>query len=395
MFKNSTPNVIGEGTYGCVMKPSLRCKTNHTDYTHKLSKVMLKKHALQEYKEMQQITALSGIEKYIISMPRLCEPQIDKTFMNSIAQCENEKFKKANVNDFRMLIVEDGGVSLKQFADEIIPTLDKKQLCIFFTKLHHLLEGLLFFYKHDIVHHDIKSRNIVYNIETGKIRFIDFGLMKKRSQLIRESKQNINNMAQKWENFPPEYDCANTEDFQEPVCNYGTMNHKEFLQKLSKTFDWYSFGLMMKRMLKDDLSIFERNLSKEAIEKIYNYFSQMANKDLETRPDNIQEFPNEYKQLLEKYGLWSTNTPKPSAKSIRIQKKLEKTLDISPKDRTILMQALEKRRACQEGYERNRKTQKCMKKCKPGYTRNVITNRCRRVRPQTKKKRRSKSKDSR
>src|SRR6056300_1467188 len=103
MFKNSTPNVIGEGTYGCVMKPSLRCKTNHTDYTHKLSKVMLKKHALQEYKEMQQITALSGIEKYIISMPRLCEPQIDKTFIHSIAQCENEKFKKANVNDFRML----------------------------------------------------------------------------------------------------------------------------------------------------------------------------------------------------------------------------------------------------------------------------------------------------
>lgn len=389
MSKSSTSasKIIGEGTYGCVTKPSLRCSTNHTDYTHKLSKIMLKKHALEEYKEMQQITALKGIEKYIISMPKLCEPKIDNAFIRTVAKCENEKFKKAHIDYFRMLIVEDGGISLKQFSDEIIHTLDKNDLCIFFTKLHHLLEGLLFFHKHYIVHHDIKSRNIVYNIETGQIRFIDFGLMKKRSQMIRESQRNENDMAQSWENFPPEYSCANKENFEEPVCNYGDLSHKEFLRKMSKTFDWYSFGLMMKRLMKDSMDLIERKLSKDRVQEVYKFFSQMADSEIEMRSENIQEMTIQYKRMLEKQELWCTDTPKPSDHSVRLQRRLEKTLELSPKDKTVLIRTLEKRKAFREGFERNRTTRKCMKKCKTGYVRNRKTNRCRKVRiqPTTKK----------
>ena len=37
--KASNVKIIGEGTYGCVVKPSLKCNTSH-DYKNKVSKLM-------------------------------------------------------------------------------------------------------------------------------------------------------------------------------------------------------------------------------------------------------------------------------------------------------------------------------------------------------------------
>ena len=36
----SVSNVVGEGTYGCVHKPSLRCDKLNVDYKEKVSKLM-------------------------------------------------------------------------------------------------------------------------------------------------------------------------------------------------------------------------------------------------------------------------------------------------------------------------------------------------------------------
>ena len=50
--------IVGEGTYGCVIKPALKCDkdTNITkkDYENRLSKVMRKKDAIEELEEMQK-----------------------------------------------------------------------------------------------------------------------------------------------------------------------------------------------------------------------------------------------------------------------------------------------------------------------------------------------------
>ena len=44
---------IGEGTYGCVHKPSLKCEDNKiiSNYNDKISKIMKNKHAQIEMKE--------------------------------------------------------------------------------------------------------------------------------------------------------------------------------------------------------------------------------------------------------------------------------------------------------------------------------------------------------
>ena len=45
-----TSKVVGEGTFGCVLKPPLLCDSKSTltkkDYANKISKIMYSKHAI-------------------------------------------------------------------------------------------------------------------------------------------------------------------------------------------------------------------------------------------------------------------------------------------------------------------------------------------------------------
>lgn len=50
-----------------------------------------------------------------------------------------------------------------------------------------LIKRHSFFKKHDIVHYDLKPQNIVFNPETKKFMFIDFGLMNTKTNIITKS----------------------------------------------------------------------------------------------------------------------------------------------------------------------------------------------------------------
>lgn len=368
--------VVGEGTYGCVTKPALKCKQTRYNRSNRLTKVMKASDAAREYKEMKSITKKPGIEKYIISMPDICEPELDSTFFNTIKQCENEKIGKALPEEFRMLVIEDGGISLRQFRDNVLQTLSKTDVAIFLTRIYHLLEGIQFFYRNNIIHHDIKDRNIVYNIETGKMRFIDFGLMQTVKGMIRDSRRNKNAMAQTWDNFPPEYDCVNRNDYR--FCDY-TMDYDDFLHRLAKTFDWYSFGIMFPKTL---MKLRENDqISQEAFNALLKYFNVLGESNIQKRDYDTSLMPNKYKKLLEHYKLWNEGDPEPSAKSVQLQSKLIRRVDFMASDRKSLARAFQRLRECKEGYIRDKRTRRCLRKCKTGQIRNSATRRCRKVKP--------------
>ena len=366
----ATPKIIGEGTYGCVAKPSLACKGTIMNYKNKVSKIMLKKYALSEYKEMKDITSIKNIDKYIISLPALCVPVPDVKFKKALQDCENKKFINTRDENFRLLVYEDGGVSLKQFTIDILPLLDRLNILIFLTRIYTLLEGLCFFNVHNIIHHDIKSRNIVYNIETNVIKFIDFGLVKRRSELIEECVKNENRMAQTWDNFPPEYTIANKQDY----IYRGKTNYDDFIQRLAYTFDAYSFGIMMKSIV---INITQSSAMKDphdiaGLKEMFLFFNMMGDKNIETRDYDIFKFPEEYKTILKKHKLWCLDKGTPSMPAIGKQKKISTiNMEISTEEMTHLKQVLStKRNPCPENKERNPATKRCVNKCKSGYYRN-------------------------
>ena len=63
MSKNE-PVVIGEGSYGCVHRPSLECNKGKINYKNKVSKVLEKIDAKQELKEHNVIKKLDPDENF-------------------------------------------------------------------------------------------------------------------------------------------------------------------------------------------------------------------------------------------------------------------------------------------------------------------------------------------
>ena len=84
---------VGEGTYGCVFKPSLKCQENIGSYENKVSKVMVNREAKEELKEYISIAKIQGLEKYAITQPILCKPVIDDNFISSVSQCKKQLLK--------------------------------------------------------------------------------------------------------------------------------------------------------------------------------------------------------------------------------------------------------------------------------------------------------------
>ena len=53
--------IVGQGTYGCVIKPALKCdnsekKIKDKHYNNKVSKIMFDRHAKDELKELKYIS---------------------------------------------------------------------------------------------------------------------------------------------------------------------------------------------------------------------------------------------------------------------------------------------------------------------------------------------------
>jgi serine/threonine protein kinase len=76
----------------------------------------------------------------------------------------------------------------------------------FWLEAHHLIKGLKFFKDNGIIHNDIKPQNILFDNITGKMKYIDFGLMRTKKSVIDSSKENKNHLGLFHWSYP--FDCG-------------------------------------------------------------------------------------------------------------------------------------------------------------------------------------------
>jgi serine/threonine protein kinase len=185
----SVPEVIGEGAYGCVHKPSLLCKNKNISYKNKISKIMLSKEAVKELKEYALISRIDKNNEYYVGMPTTCSVKNTTQAIKAVNKCKNIKKKyfrrgtvKQGLSKMSLLVMSDGGKDLKamgSYFDKLSDTSDTvKKVKEFWVEIHRLFRGLLTFQKYGIVHHDVKPQNLVYNISTNRVNYIDFGHMR-------------------------------------------------------------------------------------------------------------------------------------------------------------------------------------------------------------------------
>ena len=373
--------IVGEGTYGCVIKPSLKCKDNNKiNYTDKVSKVMNEYDAKKELDEYKSLSIINGIEKYAVTGPQLCKPIMNDIFLDSVKKCNTQKVKQIynrNKSNLSMLILEDGGIDLDIYVKKIFAKSTQEEQKIFLTSLINLIDGLLFFKTQDIMHRDIKLLNIVYNVHEGKSKFIDFGLMTKMTTFIKKCNNNKENYAISWYYFPPENSCGNKNNFiLHPKCkNYSSYySYDNFLKHLSNNFDLYCLSLAFLDLIKL-ISIYTNEINMSFFNDFYKLIKDFVNKQPNKRNTNIQELKDKYTKLLQDYNLYLKKNISVSSKTDSLvkeisSKELKKNLNISLKKNVKKEKITPVIKECKEPKPiYNHLTNRCISKCKDGYYR--------------------------
>ena len=212
--------IIGEGAYGCVHKPSIHCNTPPSpkfNYTNYVSKIMTTKNAKKELDEFLIIKNIDPTNEYHLDSPILCKPKIDKSVETSINKCKYIKLNdiQTHPDDYSLLVLKFGGLDLKALCNtylaKYLKTNTQKRTDNFWIEVHHLIKGIKMFKDNGIVHNDIKPQNILFNSK-GQMKFIDFGLMRTKSDIIKLSKINNNFLATFHWSYP--FDCGFMENTQ-------------------------------------------------------------------------------------------------------------------------------------------------------------------------------------
>lgn len=223
--------IVGEGSYGCVHKPSIHCKTppkSGFDYNKYVSKIMKTKNAEDELDEFVVIKKIDPNDEYHLGEPILCKPNLDEANVkDDIKKCKHIKADdiEANPDNYSLLVLKFGGPDLKALCNKyLVKYLEKdKELRTdrFWLEAHHLIKGLKFFRDNGIIHNDIKPQNILFDSTNGTMKYIDFGLMRTKKEVMDSSMNNTNYLGIYHWSYP--FDC-------------GFMNQKDFdkFKKFSK-----------------------------------------------------------------------------------------------------------------------------------------------------------------
>ncbi len=228
-------SIIGEGSYGCVHKPSIECKKSPSpgfNYDEYVSKIMKTKYAEKELSEFLIIHRVDPSEKYHLGEPIICEPDYkNDSTIKEVEKCKQlADFSDKTKDDFSLLLLKYGGPDIKGFCkkniNKYLSTNKDKKINNILLEIHHLLKGLKVFRENDIIHYDIKPQNILINSRTGKMVYIDFGLMKQKNELIDLCKTNKNTLAVYHWSYP----------FETGFLNKNTFNSYKGNSKARRTF---------------------------------------------------------------------------------------------------------------------------------------------------------------
>ena len=220
--------IVGEGSYGCVHKPSIHCTTpprQGFNYDKYVSKIMKTKNAEAELSEFVIMQNIDPADEYHLGEPILCNPILDASVKKNISKCKHIKISdvEAEPDKYSLLILKFGGPDLKTLGNELLKeylkTDKNDRVDTFWLSVHNLIKGIQFFKEHGIVHNDIKPQNILFNLTNGNLRYIDFGLMRTKKEIIDSSKKNNNYLGIYHWSYP--FDCGLMDKQQ-----YNNYNHR-------------------------------------------------------------------------------------------------------------------------------------------------------------------------
>jgi serine/threonine protein kinase len=416
----SIPTIIGEGTYGCVHKPSLKCKNKPKIKDESIvSKLMEDYHANEELTEFKLIESADKKQSFHLGKPTSCK--VEDNIQNNVAINNCSGFDKKSIHNYSLLLLKYGGTDLYQFGKYVNELshndANTRMIEHFWLEVSRILFGVKILSDNGMIHHDLKHKNIVYNKEKKRINFIDFGLMTTKSKIIKAANDSNYDFSRNHWSFPVEmklynkntfnkitklsgkkkknvvsnaahdineyhnhifqciFDSKETHNYSHSVnilfnnyyqmiSNLSPNQYGVFIDKSIDTIDTYGTATGLLYVLKKC----KKHISSDFYKDLKNIFSNMVNFNVFNR-DSPAVIVNKYENILLKHDLLKKYNMKfvdhiltPGSQPTLINNSIALIPQQNFLDSIIIQ--------CPEGKELNPKTNRCINTCKDGFERN-------------------------
>jgi len=174
---------IAKGSYGCIIKPNINCDGSFGN-TNEVSKFFFdKKDYFDEKKLQEKIDKIDKKKIFTIKKKSNCKIQLTPEIKKKISKLNLCEF---DTDEIYQITYEYGGIDIHNlFKLDIHNKIDFFE---FFQKFSNVFDGLCKINESGFIHFDIRTDNILYDINKKKFVIIDFGMLKEKKNIFRFDK---------------------------------------------------------------------------------------------------------------------------------------------------------------------------------------------------------------
>lgn len=203
-----TPIKVGEGTYGCIYNPSLKCAENGNvsgasgslrqlkiNYSNKVSKILERDEADDEYSQYGLISTIDPSGKYFLQKPIKCDIDASQENIVAIKNCEVVDTAKfiTKPSRYSLLIMENGGINLADYMayhrqNDSLRLTDLENILI---KMFDVFVAIKLLLGRELIHNDMKPQNILIDPTTFDLKIIDLGLLYRKETMITQCLRSV------------------------------------------------------------------------------------------------------------------------------------------------------------------------------------------------------------
>lgn len=195
--KSKEINLIGQGSYGCIFYPGIRCgRKQPKDPKQIVTKIQeVRRSTLEEMEIGRMIQTIPKYQLFFAPVIENCAINLSTISGNTIDKCELDLKNKAR-QFMSNKIAYVGKYSIGKYLNKKIVEMSKRQITVkkgtnavtkqleqmkkflikIITSHIYLLESILLLQEKKIIHFDLKENNVMYDEKNDIPIIIDFGL---------------------------------------------------------------------------------------------------------------------------------------------------------------------------------------------------------------------------
>lgn len=176
---------IKKGSYGCIIKPNINCDGSFGKQNEVSKFFFDKMDYLDEKKLQEKIDKIDKNKSFTIKKISNCKIQLTPEIKKKIS---NLNLCDLDTDEIYQITYEYGGIDIHRLFKLDVDKLNRIDFFDFLQRFSNVFDGLCKINNSGLIHFDIRTDNILYDLDKKKFVIIDFGLLKEKKNVFRYDK---------------------------------------------------------------------------------------------------------------------------------------------------------------------------------------------------------------